>query len=36
MIKNLPFPFCLLLDVKNCVLYTDISVEFAFDSCVDI
>ena len=36
MIKNLPFPFCSLLHVKNCVLYIDISVEFAFDSCVEI
>ena len=25
-----------LLHVKNCVLYIDISVEFAFDSCVEI
>ena len=31
-----PFPFCSLLHVKNCVLYIDISVEFAFDSCVEI
>ena len=32
-------PFLLhvkLLRVKNCVLYIDISVEFAFDSCVEI
>ena len=36
MIKNLPVPFCSLLHVKNCVLYIDISVEFAFDSCVEI
>ena len=36
LIKNLPFPFCSLLHVKNCVLYIDISVEFAFDSCVEI
>ena len=36
MIKNLPFPFRSLLHVKNCVLYIDISVEFAFDSCVEI
>ena len=34
--KNLPAPFCSLLHVKNCVLYIDISVEFAFDSCVEI
>ena len=34
--KNLLFPFCSLLRVKNCVLYIDISVEFAFDSCVEI
>ena len=33
---NLPVPFCSLLHVKNCVLYIDISVEFAFDSCVEI
>ena len=26
----------MLLHVKNCVLYIDISVEFAFDSCVEI
>ena len=36
MIKNLSFPFRSLLHVKNCVLYIDISVEFAFDSCVEI
>ena len=36
MIKNLPFPFCSLLHVKNCVLYIDNSVEFAFDSCAEI
>ena len=36
LIKNLPFPFCSLLHVQNCVLYIDISVEFAFDSCVEI
>ena len=36
MIKNLPVPFCSLLHVKNCVLCIDISVEFAFDSCVEI
>ena len=36
MIKNVPVPFCSLLHVKNCVLYIDISVEFAFDSCVEI
>ena len=30
-----PFFFS-LLHVKNCVLYTDISVEFAFNSCVEI
>ena len=24
------------MHVKNCVLYIDISVEFAFDSCVEI
>ena len=36
MIKNFPVPFCSLLHVKNCVLYIDISVEFAFDSCVEI
>ena len=34
--KNPPVPFCSLLHVKNCVLYIDISVEFAFDSCVEI
>ena len=34
--KNLPFPFCSLLHVKNCVLHIDTSVEFAFDSCVEI
>ena len=28
--------FCSLLHVKNCVLYIDISVAFAFDSCVEI
>ena len=33
---NLPIPFCLLLHVKNCVLYIDISAEFAFDSCGEI
>ena len=36
MIKNLPVPSCSLLNVKNCVLYIDISVEFVFDSCVKI
>ena len=36
LIKNLPFPFRSLLHVKNCVLHIDISVEFAFDSCVEI
>ena len=36
MVKNLPVPICSLLHVKNCVLYIDISVEFAFDSCVEI
>ena len=36
MIKNLPVPFCSLLHVKNCVLYIDISLEFAFDSCAEI
>ena len=36
MIKNFPVPFCSLLLVKNCVLYIDVSVEFAFDSCVEI
>ena len=34
--KNVPSPFFSLLHFKNCVLYTDISVEFAFDSCVEI
>ena len=34
--KELSCPFFLLLHVKNCVLYIDISVEFAFDSCVEI
>ena len=34
--KNFPVPFCSLLHVQNCVLYIDISVEFAFDSCVEI
>ena len=29
-------PFFSLLHVKNCVLYIDISVEFAFNSCVEI
>ena len=32
LIKNLP----VLLHVKNCVLYIDILVGFAFDSCVEI
>ena len=36
MIKNLPVPSCSLLHVKNCVLFIDISVEFALDSCVEI
>ena len=36
LIKNLLVPFCSLLHVKNCVLYVNISVEFAFDSCVEI
>ena len=36
LIKNLPVLFCSLLHVKNCVLCLDISVEFAFDSCVEI
>ena len=31
-----PFSFCSLLHVKNCVLYIDVLVEFAFDSCVEI
>ena len=35
-IKNLPVPSCSLLHVKNCVLCIDISVEFAFDSCIEI
>ena len=34
--KKLPVPFWSLLHVKNCVLYIDILVEFAFDSCVEI
>ena len=36
MIKKLRVPFCSLLHVKNCALYIDISVEFAFDSCAEI
>ena len=36
LIKNLPVPFCSQLHVKNCVLFIDISVEFTFDSCVEI
>ena len=36
LIKNLPVSFCSLLHVKSCVLFLDISVEFAFDSCVEI
>ena len=36
MIKNLPVSFFSLLHVKNFVLHIDISVEFAFDSCVEI
>ena len=36
MIKNLPVPFFSLLHVKNCVLHIGISVEFAFDFCVEI
>ena len=27
---------CFDKEPKNCVLYIDISVEFAFDSCVEI
>ena len=36
LIKNLPVPFLFTITCYNCVLYIDVSVEFALDSCLEI